>query len=143
MILKPAGTIISRRAVERLAADNPDVTEVDLSETDVIGGSTMHQFICSFSSATFTGLEGWNKQEYEWVMKTLEDVTPPDLSLLRCAAEDGGCETPNNMHDTRRHRGLRLQGLGLVSTDGFQRDGLDWLRFTITQLGRNVLKKHA
>lgn len=141
MILKPTGRIISRSEVEKLAAAHPNVTELDLSEVEVLGGSAMHQFVASFAGATFTGLEGWNKQEYEWVMKAVENITPPDVSLLRHAAEDEGVETVDNMRDTRRNRGLILSGLGLVHSETFERDGLAWLRFTITQLGVNVLKK--
>lgn len=141
MILKPTGLICTRHAVEQLAKQHPDVTEVDLSEAAVIGGSTMHQMIADFAGATFTGLIGHNKQEYEWVMATLEDLTPPDLSLLRHASEEGGTETVDQMHDTRRNRGLILQGLGLVRSETFERDDLTWLRFRATKLGSIVLNK--
>jgi hypothetical protein len=140
-ILKPTGMIISRQEVERLAAAHPDVTELDLSEANIIGGSAMHQMIASFAGATFTGMDDWTKEQYGWVMKILDDITPPDVSLLRAAAEDAGCETPDTQQHPRRNRGYILAGLGLVRSEAFERDHLAWLRFRITRLGQNVLKK--
>lgn len=72
MKLKPLGMIPTRWHVEMLAKSCEEtVTDIDLSEADVIGGSTMHQFLVSFPNAAFTGLTGWNKQEYDWVIESI------------------------------------------------------------------------
>ena len=68
MKLRPIGMIPTRWHVEQLAKEVSDVTEIDLSKAEVIGASAMHQFLLSFPGAEITGLEGWNKQQYEWVM---------------------------------------------------------------------------
>ena len=71
MILKLDGLIATRYAVEQLAKDNPDVTEIDCSNVKLIGVSTIHQFMLSFPDARMTGLSGWNKENYDWVIEVI------------------------------------------------------------------------
>lgn len=71
MILKLKGRVVTRYAVEQLAALNPDVTEVDVSAVEVIGASTMHQFMLSFPDAQITGLEGFNAELHEMVSEMI------------------------------------------------------------------------
>jgi hypothetical protein len=71
MILKLTGMILTREQVEKIAANNPDTTEIDFSEADVYSASAMHQIVCSFPQATMSGLEGGNKEQYEWVLTAM------------------------------------------------------------------------
>lgn len=74
MILKPTGLICTRYQVQKIAAQNADVTEVDFSEAEVIGVSTMHQFLLSFPGAQMTGLYEWNKEQYDMVLQFLDEI---------------------------------------------------------------------
>ena len=71
MILKPTGRICTRFAVEQLVAAHPDVEEIDFSEVDVYSTSAMHQFVSSYPNAKMSGLEGWNKDQYDWVIAVI------------------------------------------------------------------------
>lgn len=74
MILKLNGLICTRWHVEQIAKEHTDVTEIDFSGADIVGASTMHQFMGSFPDAKMIGLDGFNKTLYEMVL----DVTNSD-----------------------------------------------------------------
>ena len=72
MMLKPIGMIPTRWHVEQLAkfCEEP-VTDIDLSDCQIIGASTMHEMIVRFPHAAFTGLEGFNETLYEVVLEAI------------------------------------------------------------------------
>lgn len=72
MNLRPIGLICTRWHVEQLAAFCEEtVTDIDFSKADVVGASTWHQVILSFPDARITGLKGWNKEQYLWVLDSI------------------------------------------------------------------------
>lgn len=70
--LKLEGFILTREQVTELAQENPDVTEVDLTDAKVYSASAMHELVLRFPNATMTGVEGYNKETYEWVLNALD-----------------------------------------------------------------------
>ena len=70
-VLKLNDLICTRWHVKKLAEENPDTTEIDFSDAQIAGVSTMHQFLLSFPNVTLTGLAGWNAQHYEWVLEAI------------------------------------------------------------------------
>jgi hypothetical protein len=71
-VLKLVGFVISRHQITELASAHPDVTEVDFTHAKVYSASAMHELVLRFSSATMTGLEGYNKETYEWVLDAIK-----------------------------------------------------------------------
>lgn len=74
MILKLEGMICTRYEVEELAKAHADVTEIDFSDAKVYSASAMDSFIGQFPGATFTGLDNWNREQYEWVLEARKEI---------------------------------------------------------------------
>lgn len=71
-VLKLIGLVISREEVTRLAGTHPDVTEIDFSAAKVYSASAMHELVLRFPNVKMTGLEGGNKETYEWVLDAIK-----------------------------------------------------------------------
>lgn len=74
MKLKLEGVICTRYEVEELAKEHNDITEIDFSDVKVYSASAMDSLIGLFPGAAMTGLNGWNAEQYEWVLAAREEI---------------------------------------------------------------------
>lgn len=67
MKLRPIGLIPTRWHVQQIAAAHPDLTHIDFSGAQLVGGSTMHEVMLQWPDAVVTGLEGFYLEEWNAV----------------------------------------------------------------------------
>lgn len=71
MILKLTQDIVTRYQVERLAVDNPGVTEIDWNGHESYSASAIDEMLRRFPNVAHTGMSDWTKHEFGWVMHQL------------------------------------------------------------------------
>ena len=81
MKLKLEQDIVTRYQVEKLAEDNPGVTEIDWNGHEAYSGSAIAAMLYSMPVVRHTGVREYTKREFAWVMHKLGlDDTNPDGS---------------------------------------------------------------
>jgi hypothetical protein len=63
------GMIATRYAVQCLAEEHKDVTDIDFTNVEFVGFTAMHQILLSFPGATLTGMTGFVKEQYDAVIE--------------------------------------------------------------------------
>lgn len=71
MKLKLEQDIVTRLQVERLAVDNPDVTEIDWNGHESYSASAIDEMLRRFPNVAHIGMSEWTKHEFGWVMHQL------------------------------------------------------------------------
>jgi hypothetical protein len=71
MILKLDKDIVTRYQVERLAADNPGVTEIDWNGHEAYSVSAIDEMLRRFPNVVHIGASNYTKSELAWVTHQL------------------------------------------------------------------------